>query len=162
MSEPRFRRSSWGGRDVSTTFAELRQDISTEIAAIGGAWNASPVPFALHGPDDVPDAVPRSKAHLSFAIGLESLGSDDRQKLANGAHTTTIATVRFFARFTPADGITSEDAGLDAEHALIKAVVATATDFQILWSSSTRSMVSTGEWFVHEVAFTAYHRLPLQ
>ena len=147
---------------MTTTFAELRQDFSARIVLIGGGWNASPVPFALHGPDNVPDAVPASKAHLSFAVGLDSAADvEQRQRLNVGARTTTAATVRFFSRYTPHDGITSEDAALDHEHDLIKQVVATATDFSVTWTSSDRELVPSGEWFVHEVEFAAYHLLPL-
>ncbi len=146
---------------MTTTFAELRQDLSTQILTIGGDWNASPVPYHLHGPDDVPDAVPASKAHLSFAIGLDSEAGEDRQRASLGARTITDAAVRFFARYTPKDGITSEDAALGHENDLITAVRGTSTDFQIVWARSSRSMVASGEWFTHEVAFTVFHRIPL-
>ncbi len=146
---------------MTTSFAELRQDLSTRIAALGGDWNASPVPYALHGPDDVPDAIPRSRAHLSFAVGLQSDAGEDRQRVTRGARTVSAVAVRFFARYTPGDGIASEDAALEHERDMIARIVATATDFQIVWTGSARSMVITGEWFVHEVNFTAYHRLAL-
>lgn len=145
---------------MTTTFAELRQDLSTQILTIGGDWNASPVPYHLHGPGDVPDAVPASKAHLSFSIGFDSSAGEDRQRAALGALTLSGVSVRFFARYTPRDGLASEDAALDHERDLIAAAIAT-DGVQVLWESSSRDMTSSGEWFVHESRFQTYHRLPL-
>ncbi len=144
---------------TTETFADVRQALSAQILTIGGDWNASPVPYALHGPDDVPDAVPATVAHLSFAIGLESERYDDRQK-THGTWTQSDASVRWFARYTPKDGIASEDAAYGHENDLITAVVATAT-LQVLWARSARSMVSSGEWFANETTFSVLHRTPL-
>lgn len=143
-----------------TTFAELRQDLSARIALLGGDWNASPVPYHLHGPADVPDAIPASKAHLSFAIGQDAERYADRHRPDIGTLTISAVNVRFFARYTPLGGIASEDAALDHEHDLIKQAIGVA-GFSLLWDSSARDMTSSGEWFVHEVTFTATHRLAL-
>lgn len=146
---------------MSTSFSELRVDVAAVIDAISPVWSPSPVPHALFGPGAVPDAIPASKAHLMFAVGVQSERAADRQRVAVGALTLSAVSVRFFARYTPGDGIASEDAALDAEHALIKAVVAVATDFTIEWSASSRDLVDSGEWFVHDVDFSALHRVPL-
>jgi hypothetical protein len=142
------------------SFSDVRQAISTAVLVTGGDWNASPVPYALFGPDAVPDAVPASKAHLAFAIGIESEATSERQKITDNIDTESSISVRFFSRFTPLDGIASEDAALDHEHDLIKAVRATS-GVRVLWSRSIRDMVASGEWFIHEVVFTAYHRIAL-
>jgi len=140
-----------------TAFSAVRQSLSSRIALIGGDWNASPVPWHVHATDDVPDAVPASMAHLSYAIGTNPERYPDRGTGAGGTWTTTATSVRFFARYLPHDGIASEDAALDHENDLIAQVVSTPT-LQITWERSDRSMTSSGEWFSHDVEFNVFHR----
>lgn len=147
---------------MTTSFSELRTDIATVITAIGTPWNLAKVPYSQFDVGGVPDAVPASKAHGCFAVGMpDSERTEGRQRVATGAATLTRVVVRFFARYLPKDGIASEDTALDLERTMIAAVVAVATDFQIYWESSTRTSTDPGNWFVHEVAFIVNHRISL-
>ena len=149
--------------------AQVRQDIAARVAAIGGDWNIAPVPWALFGPSLVPDAIPSSKGHLAFAVGLTATESmKDRQRPSEGVETRTRASVKFLARLTPKDQLASEDAALDAELAVVQQMCAVPGGdvwpnfFHVIWRNSARTAVPTGEWFVVEVQFDVFHRTPLQ
>lgn len=152
---------------TTRTAAEVRQDLAARIAAIGGSWNLAPVPFALHGPSAVPDAIPSTRAHLSFSVGLTaSEAQKDRQRPPNGVLTRSRASIRFLARLTPKDQIMSEDAALDAELALIQQLCAVTgswpATFHVTWRNSARAVFPSGEWFLLESQFDILHRTPLQ
>jgi hypothetical protein len=157
---------------TTRTAAQVRQDFAARIVGIGGAWNLAPVPWALFGPSLVPDAIPSSKGHLAFAVGLTATEAmKDRQRASEGVETRTRVSVKFLARLTPKDQLTSDDAALDAELALIQRIVVpdTVDDspswplyFHAVWRNSARTAVPTGEWFVCESQFDVYHRTPLQ
>jgi hypothetical protein len=154
---------------TTRTAAQVRQDIAARVAAIGGDWNIAPVPWALFGPSLVPDAIPSSKGHLAFAVGLTATESmKDRQRPSEGVETRTRASVKFLARLTPKDQLASEDAALDAELAVVQQMCAVPGGdvwpnfFHVIWRNSARTAVPTGEWFVVEVQFDIYHRTPLQ
>jgi hypothetical protein len=154
---------------TTRTPAEVRQDIAARVAAIGGDWNIAPVPWALFGPSLVPDAIPSSKGHLAFAVGLTATESmKDRQRPSEGVETRTRASVKFLARLTPKDQLASEDAALDAELAVVQQMCAVPGGdvwpnfFHVIWRNSARTAVPTGEWFVVEVQFDVFHRTPLQ
>ena len=154
---------------TTRTAAQVRQDIAARVAAIGGDWNIAPVPWALFGPSLVPDAIPSSKGHLAFAVGLTATESmKDRQRPSEGVETRTRASVKFLARLTPKDQLASEDAALDAELAVVQQMCAVPGGdvwpnfFHVIWRNSARTAVPTGEWFVVEVQFDVFHRTPLQ
>ena len=151
---------------TTRTFAQVRSDFATRIAAISASWLLAPVPFALFGPHLVPDAIPASKAHLSFAIGvLDTARTDDRQRVSDGIQVASRVTVRFLARQTPKDKLTAEDAGFAAELALIQQALGVSDvwpiNFQVLYEGSTRTMIESGEWAQHDVLFRVFHRLAL-
>lgn len=151
---------------VTRTWAEVRQDFATRIAAIDAAWWEAPVPFDLFGPSLVPDAVPSGRGHLSFAVGVPSSESaGDRQKAADGLWLRSLVAVRFLARIPPKGQVAGVDAGLVAELALVAQIMAQSAswpvNFQILYDSSTRSTPAPGEWAMHEVRFKAYHRVTI-
>jgi len=146
----------------TVSFSALRAGIASVIVARGTPWSLAVVPFSQFDVSDVPDAIGALNAHGAFAVGLDtSDAGTDRQRVANGTWISTRAIVRFFARYVPHDGITSEDAALDMERTLIAAVVAAEDLGHILWESSSRTSTDTGNWFAHEVAFNCTHRLAL-
>lgn len=152
------------------TVAQLRQSVATRIETLSGWWCA-PVAYDAFNAGGVPEAVPATKAHLAFTVGTPSSTPADaaeRQKPAQGVWTATDLRVRFLARYTPGPtrGQASIDAATDAELALIQCLIAVAPTwpltFKVVWSSTpSRVLIASGEWFLHEVTFTAYHRLPL-
>jgi hypothetical protein len=155
---------------MSRTVTQVRDALAAQITAIGGSWNQATVPYALHGPSQVPDAIPSSKAHLSFSVGCPETtivaGRADRQRPSLGTWVATRAILRFLARITPKTGLASEAAGQAAELAVIQALLAQGAsypgDMEVVFQGATRSIVPTGEWAIHEVAFVVYHRLALQ
>lgn len=144
----------------AVTLSELRQRVAARVAALSGWWEA-PVPFDQFGPSAVPDSVPATKAHLAFAVGIgETIDAQEmRQRASVGANVRTDVMVRFLARHTPGptNSQTSQDTALDAEHALIKQVMAQSAawpvDLRILYRSSRRTISDAGEWFETTVTF---------
>jgi hypothetical protein len=157
--------------DVSTcTVAQLRQSVVSRIEALSGWWCA-PVAYDAFNAGGVPEAVPALKAHLAFVVGTPSSSPVDmaeRQKPAQGVWVQTDMRVRFLARYTPGPtkAVASIDAATAAELALIQQLLAVSptwpATFKLVWASTpSRALIASGEWFLHEVAFNAYHRLPL-
>ncbi|NBV19950.1 hypothetical protein [Janthinobacterium sp.] len=154
---------------MALTHSALRQALATRIAGISGWWEA-PVPADSFSPSAVPDAIPASKAHLAFAVGLgESTIIDGRHKASVGVHLHTPARLRFYARHTPGMTIsqTSQDAALDARQALIVRVMAQdatwPSSFQIARILAIPELVllPTGEWFLGGLDVECLHPLPL-
>lgn len=152
----------------AVTLTELRQRVAARVAALSGWWEA-PVPFDQFGPSAVPDAVPATKAHLSFAVGLgETVDAEEmRQRASVGTNVRTDVAIRFLARHTPGptNSHASQDTALTAEHTLIKQMMAQGAswpvDLRILYRSSRRTIAESGEWFEHTVTFTITHLLAL-
>lgn len=154
---------------MAVTHSALRQAIATRIAALSGWWEA-PVPFDSFSPSGVPDAVPASKAHLAFSVGLGESGNfDGRQKPSVGVLLHTPVRVRFYARHTPGPTVsqTSQDAALDARQALIVQLMAqnaswpSTFEIRALTSVLELTLLPTGEWFFTGIDIDAYHLLPL-
>jgi hypothetical protein len=152
----------------AVTPAELRQRVAARVAALTGWWEA-PVPFEQFGPSAVPDAVPATRAHLAFSVGvLETVDAEEmRQRASVGTNVRTDVAVRFLARHTPgpANSQASQDAAFTAEHSLIKQMMAQGAawpvDLRILYRSSKRTIAESGEWFEHTITFTITHLLAL-
>ncbi len=144
--------------------AGLRQAVAARVLAIGGSWNEAPVPFDAHSWTAVPEAIPASKAHLSFSIGMGTTrASGNRHNQTAGVRCETDLPVRFLARLTPKDSLTSLDAALAAEIALIKQLDGArwSQHTDALWAKSERSSAPTGDWFRCDVTFTVSHLLAL-
>jgi len=152
----------------AVTLTELRQRVAARVAALSGWWEA-PVPYDLFGPSSVPDAVPATKAHLAFAVGvLETVDAEEtRQRASVGTNVRTDVAVRFLARHTPGptNSQASQDTALTAEHTLIKQMMAQGTtwpvDLRILYRSSRRTIADSGEWFEVTVTLSITHLLAL-
>lgn len=152
------------------TVAQLRQSVAERVEGLAGWWCA-PVAYDAFAAGGVPEAVPALRAHLSFVVGTPSSTPADtaeRQKPAQGVWTATDLRIRFLARYTPGPtrAQAAIDAATDAELALIQRLMAVSptwpVTFKLVWASTpSRALIASGEWFLHEVAFTAYHRLPL-
>lgn len=159
---------------MSVTFASLRQQVAARVTAIGSTWWEAPVPFDAFGPTAVPDAVPATKAHLAFAVGLiQSERGDDgtRGRSTDGLLVDTVVGVRFLARHTPGptNSQSSQDACLAAELALVQAIMG-RTGSAPAWPNEIkprydrtdpRTINDTGEWFTTTVQFRMMHLLPL-
>ena len=159
---------------MSLSFSTLRQQVAARIALIGGDWWEAPVPYDGFGPSAVPDAVPATKAHLAFAVGLiqTEIGSDGtRGRAADGLLVDSMVGVRFLARHKPGptNSQASQDAALAAEVAMIQQVMGrTATapawpnEIKVRYDrTDTRTINESGEWFTTTVLFRMMHLLPL-
>lgn len=159
---------------MSVTFASLRQQTAARVALIGGTWWEAPVPYEHFGPAAVPDSIPATKGHLAFAVGLTQTERGDdgtRGRASDGLLVDTIVGVRFLARHTPGptNSLTSQDAALAAELALIRQLMGrTATapawpnEIKVRFDrTDTRTLNESGEWFTTTVLFRMMHVLPL-
>lgn len=159
---------------MSVSFTSLRQQVAARVALIGGDWWEAPVPYDAFGPSAVPDAVPATKGHLAFAVGLTQTekGADGtRGRASDGLLVDTIVGIRFLARHTPGptNSLASQDAALTAETALIDQIMdRTATapawpnEIKVRYDrTDTRTLNESGEWFTTTVLFRMMHTLPL-
>lgn len=151
---------------TTRTVAQVRADIAARVGLLAG-WTLASVPYDRFAPSLVPDPIPATVAHRSYAVGVvESAALRDRQRPSEGVETLTRAAVRFLARLQPRDQIASEDAAHGLELALLQQLLAsTATwpaTFQLAWVGSTRTVTPSGEWFLHDVRIDVTHRIPLQ
>ncbi len=145
------------------TYAQLRQDVATRIAGLGGAWNEAPVAWDAHSWSGVPEAIPSTKAHLSYSVGItDSEAIGDRHRTYFQARTTV--RVRFLARLSPASSgpLASVDAALDAEVALIKRLDSGwSTTLTVYYRRTRRSTAPSGEWIQIEAEFLVDHQVAL-
>lgn len=157
------------------TVATIRQAIASKIAAItpvaSETWWEAPVPYDGFGVAAVPDAVPATKAHGAFAVGVPSTPRyDQRQRpQTNGTLAQTTVMVRFLARATPpatGTAVASFDAACNMEHAVIKALMYQSPTFLgdasiRLEATPTRSTPAPGNWHAFEIQFTVFHPFDL-
>ena len=162
----------------SVPIEDLRQRLAARLVALpwlaawgGGAMWEAPVPFDGFGISQVPDAVPATKAHGAFAIGIRGTPKfEGRQVAGHNVVANTNVRVRFFARHTP--GPTKSKTSEDAAAAIEQAVRSHLMDrtgawpgqpaFQLILDSvEPRACPPPGNWFVHEIAFTARHPVRL-
>lgn len=155
---------------AAVTPSALRQRVAARVTAIGSTWWEAPVAPTQFGASAVPDAIPATKAHLAFAVDMPTTddAEETRQKASYGANVTTDVKVRFLARHTPGptNSLASQDAALDAEHALVKQLCAQSSawpvDLRILYRRTDRTINDTGEWFEYAVHFSITSLLALQ
>jgi len=151
------------------TLASLRQAIATRISTIPAptGWSEAPVPWDLHSASGVPAAVPSSRLHLSYAVGLpETEATGRRHRALDGVRCRSLVTVRVLCRLAPLDQLASLDAALAAEEALIdhldhQDAIWPAADLTIYWQGTRRAAAPTGDWLLLEVRFATDHTLAL-
>ncbi len=137
----------------------IRQRISTAVDAVTD-FSESSAPYGVFPRD------PSSVLHKRFAVGCPRTSPlASRQKPAEGVLCRTDVLVSFAHRIKPKDQITSYDDSLDAEAAIVAAVMAdtgTLTELQLSYNGATsRAVDPSGEWFTGEVAFSSLHILAL-
>lgn len=151
---------------MPTTPAALRQAVAIRISGLAG-WTEAPVPWDLHSVSGVPEAVPSSRLHLSYAVGVpETEAVGYRQRALDGVRCRSLVTVRVLCRLAPRDALTSVDAALAAEVTLIQRLMARdgttwPADLSILYRDSRRSAAPTGDWLLLEIRFQVEHTLTL-
>jgi hypothetical protein len=145
------------------TMAGLRQAVAARIAGLGGTWNQAPVPFDAHSWSAVPEAVPASKAHLSFSLGMGvTRAVGNRHRTLDGVRCETELPVRFLARLVPGTVLASLDVALGFEVDLIKRLDSQwSPNVLCYWLRSERVSAPTGEWFRSDCVFTVGHLLAL-
>lgn len=137
----------------------IRQRVSTAVDAVTG-FSESKQPHGVFGRD------PASVLHKRYAVGCPRTTTvKDRQSLTDGAIVRTSVMVTYAHRVKPKDQQDSYDSALDAEAAIIKAVMAdsgTLTELQLSLSGVPRRQVDpAGEWIVGEIEFSSLHVLAL-
>ena len=131
-----------------TTASAIRAAIAARVALLTG-WAESRFLADRLGYD------PASVAHLAYSVDLpngQAVGH--RQKPTIYQQETVV--IRFTHRVSPKDQVDSYDAALTAESSLITQLLANwTTTFQLVYVSSVRASLDSGEWRRHEVTFHA-------
>lgn len=131
-----------------TVQSAIRAAIAARIVALEGEWKESRF---------LPDRLgydPSSVAHLAFSVDMPNgRAAGNRQKPTIYQQETVV--VRFTYQVKPKDQIASYDAALDTENSVVTQLLASgwASQFQIVYVSSSRSSLETGEWRRHELTF---------
>lgn len=146
----------------------VRNRIQAQIDSVLGSsgWALSPYVF------DSFDQTPRELWHLGYAVGLgQSVpsGSDSRQRHQGsstviGVMVATSVLVRFGHHIRADAQISDEGSALDAELALVAAVMGIAGDSGMrvtLDRIASRSTIGDGTQYRGEVQFQAWHRYAL-
>ncbi len=137
----------------------IRQRVSTAVDAVAG-FSESKQPAGVFGRD------PASVLHKRYAVGCpRTTSAGGRQSVSDGALVRTTVSVTYAHRVKPKDQQASYDDALDAEAALIKAVMSDTGTLQELQLSlsgvPTRQVDPGGEWIVGEIEFSSLHTLAL-
>ena len=137
----------------------IRQRVSAAVDAVAG-FSESKQPSGVFGRD------PASVLHKRYAVGCPRTTTvRDRQTLSEGALVRTVVSVTYAHRVKPKDQQTSYDNALDAEAAIIVAVMADTGSLQELQLSlsgiPTREVDQAGEWIVGEIEFSSLHYLAM-
>ena len=133
-----------------TTQSAIRAAIAARIVALGGDWKESRF---------LPDRLgydPSSVAHLSYSVDLPNgRAVGNRQKPTIYQQETVI--IRFTYQVKPKDQISSYDSALDVENTVVSQLLSSGWTslFQLVYVSSSRSSLETGEWRRHELTFNA-------
>jgi len=146
---------------MPATAKSLRQRVETAIDAVTG-FSVSKHPHDVFARD------PSSVLHQRFAVGVPTTTPvpNRRQRTTDGAVVNTVIAVTFCIRVKPKDQVASYDEALDAEHSIIKAVMAKTTALSANASisyagTSSRNVDPAGEWFIGDIEFNALHVLDL-
>lgn len=154
---------------MTRSLSQVRGDFATRIDAIEG-WTLAKVPADAFGVNDVGKAVPSTRAHLAFAVGLEECAPDvsarrDRQRASEGLLVSTGVLVRFLSRVAAKNQVGSVDDGLDAEVTLIAELLERGAswpaNFHVWFTSARRSTAPGSDYRVHEVRFGVLHRIDI-
>jgi hypothetical protein len=108
---------------MSVSLSEIRTRITSAITTPLSDYRIS-----RHSYDDFPTADTRQIVHQSFAIGFPSTAPEEldvRQRLSKGSMVDTAVVLRVAYRLKADDTVPDTDLALDAEHAVIKAVMTT-------------------------------------
>ena len=137
----------------------IRQRVSAAVDAVTG-FSESKQPHGVFGRD------PASVLHKRYAVGCPRTTTvRDRQSLADGALVRTVVSVTYAHRVKPKDQQASYDDALDAEAAIIVAVMADSGSLQELQLSLSgipvRQVDTAGEWIVGDIEFSSMHLLAL-
>tara|TARA_R110000824_G_scaffold123456_2_gene281339 strand:+ start:1303 stop:1752 length:450 start_codon:yes stop_codon:yes gene_type:complete len=139
----------------------VRTRISTAITGALTDYKES-----RHSYEDFPTADSRQIVHQSFATGMLSTAPDDvdvRQRLDKGSMVHTIVGLRVAFRVKADSTVVDTNASLDAEHAVIKATMATprmgGLTVRFLGVDSRRTIGKTIR--ISDIRFRFTHRFDL-
>ena len=133
--------------------ALVRSRVAAPVAALTG-WTLSRYVYDLFGADA------RSIAHKNFVAGVVSTApKGGRQRLTEGAYVESLAVLRYSYRIRTDAQVSDYDAALDAQGALIAAVMGSIDQaaLQIRFSGVPLRQVETdpqgGLWLLVAVRF---------
>lgn len=151
---------------ASLTTAQLRRRLRDRIAELVG-WTPAEVPYEVFTTSASRRGVPSTGAHQMFAVGTVELSADaDRQKVGEGTLVGQDVRVGFLFRLSPEDQVQSQDSADDAAHAVVRQLMAfeatwPGDSFQLRFRAITSSLLPTGEWYLYDLRFQAWHRYAL-
>ena len=138
----------------------IRQRIATAISTALGAtgWRETTGVYDTFGSIDG-----EGRLHKSYAVGVPGTAwMKDRQRLIEGALSETDLRVKWAYNLATKDQLVSYDAGLDAEQAILAAVMTcqAANDLHVTYQNSNRTVDDQG-WMMGELTFKGMHNQPL-
>lgn len=145
--------------------SDIHRRVQAAIAGALDGWYPS-----RHSYEDLPSVPDGAEvSHQSYAVALPSSewqpGRQPRSR-TEGQHTGTELRVRWLYRIRVEARDTDYRAALDAELALLRAILATGEDrelrVQLAGPASRRDLTSaTGPMLLGELDFTVYHQIAL-
>tara|TARA_Y100000114_G_scaffold138143_1_gene140917 strand:+ start:76 stop:513 length:438 start_codon:yes stop_codon:yes gene_type:complete len=143
---------------MSCTFSQLRAAVATKVAGVSG--------FKLtRFPPGYFARMQNTIAHKAFLVNLRSSQDAPERQRRAGIYLNTTVEVEFAFRLRPKDVYpTDYDTALNAEEDVIRAVLSSYNGVQpgveIRYNRSSRQVVDTLEYQIHNIEFTARHVLP--
>lgn len=145
---------------MALTLSEIRERITDHLTARLGpdGWQAVPVAF-----DNFPDELTQHQEALGFTVGVLSsspIAQDPRQRASRGVVVATVVGVRYASIVRADYQLQDYDRALDAEQALVAAMLATPKDYEMhvrFRESTQRTITGDGSVFVGDVRFEVLH-----
>jgi len=138
------------------TPSELHIALATRIEEQLTNWKQS------LGLPDLLGRDPSSIDHLGFSVDLVAGRAGGGRQSTNYLHIEQVV-IRFLFRVKPKDQVTSVRDALEQEQLLVKALVAKWNpQTHLIYESSRRNSLPTGEWRQHEVTFNSQFYLSLE
>ena len=152
---------------MTITLAGVRQTIAARVELLSG-WSEAPVAWDAFSWTGVPEAMPSTTAHRSFAIGITDTRAVGERHRSHFMARSTIV-VRSLHRLSPAatGPVASVDAALAAELLLIKQLdtrwvaAGAAVELTSYFARSRRTTAPSGEWILIEDEFAVDHIVDL-
>ena len=142
---------------MSCTLPQLRAAVATQVLTVSGmTLTRFPPGYFLR--------MQNTLAHKAFIVSLRSSTSNERQRSPSNLYLQTTVEIQYAFRLRPKDVYpTDYDSSLTLEQDIIKAIIGSYSGIQngitIRYVRSSRSVVESLEYMIHNLEFTAHHTI---